>query len=187
MVERCEWGESSPAMMQYHDESWGVPLHDDQALFAKLILDMNQAGLSWATILKKSDNFYRAYEGLVIERVAAFDEEKYQALLTDSGIIRNRLKIRAAIVNAQKVQQIQVEFGSFDQYIWSFTAGQVVQHHIANIADVPASNALSDEISKDMKKRGMKFIGSTTIYAYLQAIGVINDHLQTCFRYRELV
>ncbi|TYC50082.1 DNA-3-methyladenine glycosylase I [Weissella muntiaci] len=186
-MQRCHWSETSDEMRAYHDTFWGTPIHDDQALFAKLILDMNQAGLSWATILKKTANFYEAYANFDIQQVAAFDQEKFLELMNNPGIIRNRLKVQAAIVNAQKVIEIQAEFGSFDSYIWSFTNGKVEQHHIVTEQDIPTRNDLSDRMSKDMKRRGMKFIGTTTIYAYLQAIGVINDHAQACFRYAALL
>ncbi|GBG97241.1 DNA-3-methyladenine glycosylase I [Lactococcus termiticola] len=184
--ERCKWCLSSDKMMQYHDEYWGKPVHDDQELFAKLVLDLNQAGLSWNTILNKMENFYAAFDGFDIEKVARYDEAKYESLMQDAGIIRNKLKIRAAINNAQRVLEIQKAFGSFDAYIWSFVDGKSIQHKISDEAEVPASNELSDRMSKDMKKRGFKFVGTTVIYAYLQAIGVINDHADYCFRNAEL-
>lgn len=172
--------------MAYHDNFWGTPLHDDQELFAKLVLDMNQAGLSWNTILNKMEHFYAAFDDFDIQTVANYDEQKYEELLGNAGIIRNKLKIRAAITNAQIVLDLQKEFGSFDAYIWSFTGGKTEQHHISKESQIPATNELSDRMSKDMKKRGMKFIGSTVIYAYLQAVGVVNDHVRDCFRYGEL-
>ncbi|PCR99493.1 DNA-3-methyladenine glycosidase I [Lactococcus fujiensis JCM 16395] len=174
-------------MMKYHDEFWGTPLHDDQELFAKLVLDMNQAGLSWNTILNKQENFYVAFDQFQLDKVANYGQEKVAELLQNSGIIRNKLKVNAAINNARKVLEIQAEWGSFDAYIWSFTSGKVEQHRIQDESKVPATNELSDRMSKDMKKRGFKFTGSTVIYAYLQAIGVINDHVETCFKYAELV
>ena len=184
---RCSWCLGSEKMMAYHDTYWGTPLHDDQELFAKLVLDMNQAGLSWNTILNKQENFYAAFDDFDIATVAAYDDKKEEALLQDVGIIRNKLKVKAAITNAQKVLEIQKEFGSFDAYIWGFVNGEVQQHHIKEDSEIPASDALSDKISKDMKKRAFKFVGTTIIYAYLQAIGVINDHVEACFRYEELV
>ncbi|CAM3085868.1 DNA-3-methyladenine glycosylase I [Lactococcus hircilactis] len=183
---RCAWCESSPKMEHYHDEFWGTPLHDDQELFAKLVLDMNQAGLSWNTILNKQEHFYEAFDQFDIKKVASYDQKKVDELIQNAGIIRNKLKINAAIQNAKIVCDIIKEFGTFDAYIWSFTDGKVVQHHIKNESEVPASDALSDRMSKAMKKRGFKFVGTTIIYAYLQAIGVINDHVETCFRYSEL-
>ncbi|RZI48275.1 DNA-3-methyladenine glycosylase I [Lactococcus kimchii] len=185
--ERCNWCLSSEKMMAYHDQYWGKPLHGDQELFAKLVLDMNQAGLSWSTILNKQENFYAAFDNFDIKKVAAYDEAKEAELLGNAGIIRNKLKVKAAINNAQKVLEIQKEFGSFDAYIWGFTAGKVLQHKIADESQVPPTNELSDKISKDLKKRGFKFTGSTVIYAYLQAIGVINDHAAYCFRQAELL
>lgn len=183
---RCNWCLSSEKMIHYHDTYWGVPLHDDQELFAKLVLDMNQAGLSWATILNKQENFYVAFNNFEIEKVASYDEAKEAELLQNTGIIRNKLKVKAAINNAQKVLEIQKEFGSFDTYIWSFVEGQVQQYRREDETQVPATNTLSDRMSKDLKKRGFKFTGSTVIYAYLQAIGVINDHIEACFRNEDL-
>ena len=184
--QRCNWCQSSEKMVHYHDNYWGTPLHDDQELFAKLILDMNQAGLSWSTILNKQENFYEAFDQFDIQTVANYDEAKELELRENAGIIRNKLKISAAINNAQKVLEIQKEFGSFANYIWSFTNREVVQHKITDESQVPATNELSEQMSKDMKKRGMKFVGPTVIYAYLQAIGVINDHADYCFRNAEL-
>lgn len=184
---RCNWCLSSDKMIHYHDTFWGTPLHDERELFAKLVLDMNQAGLSWNTILNKQENFYAAFDDFEIEKVAQYDEAKFDELMQNAGIIRNKLKVRAAINNAQKVLEIQQEFGSFETYIWSFTDGKVCQHHITDESEVPATDSLSDRVSKDMKKRGFKFVGSTVVYAYLQAIGVINDHAEYCFRQRELL
>ncbi|MDB7635243.1 DNA-3-methyladenine glycosylase I [Lactococcus garvieae] len=184
---RCKWCLSSEKMIHYHDTYWGNPVHDDQELFAKLVLDMNQAGLSWSTILNKQESFYEAYDQFEIEKVASYSKEKEEALRQDAGIIRNKLKIAAAVNNAQKVLELQKEFGSFDKYIWSFSEGQVLQHQIMDESQVPVTNALAEAMSKDMKKRGMKFVGPTIIYAYLQAIGVINDHADYCFRNKELL
>jgi DNA-3-methyladenine glycosylase I len=183
---RCHWCQSSEKMKGYHDTFWGTPLHDDRELFAKLVLDMNQAGLSWNTILRKQENFYAAFDNFDIEKVAHYTETDFDRLKNDAGIIRNTLKIRAAINNAQRVLEVQQEFGSFDAYIWSFTAGKTEQHKITDESQIPATNALSDSLAKDMKKRGFKFVGSTVIYAYLQAIGVINDHADYCFRNKQL-
>lgn len=186
MMERCEWAGSKENMQVYHDTVWGVPEYDDQMLFRKLILDMNQAGLSWQTILNKIDNFDQAYEGFDIEKIANFDEAKVEELMQDAGIIRNRRKIEAAIINAQQVLEMQASGLSLSDYLWGFVDHQVIDGKIQTMDDVPAKTALSDEIAKDMKKRGFKFVGSTTIYAFLQAVGIVNDHKQDCFRYKEL-
>ncbi|QPS71493.1 DNA-3-methyladenine glycosylase I [Lactococcus garvieae] len=185
--QRCKWCLSSDKMIHYHDTYWGTPVHDDQELFAKLILDMNQAGLSWSTILNKQESFYEAYDHFDIAKVASYSKEKEEKLRENPGIIRNKLKIAAAVNNAQKVLKIQEEFGSFENYIWSFSGGQVLQHQISDESQVPVTNDLAESVSKDMKKRGMKFVGPTIIYAYLQAIGVINDHAEYCFRNKELL
>jgi len=182
-ITRCPWADGDEKMAQYHDEVWGVPVHDDQKLFAKLSLDLMQAGLMWRTILYKQDGFYRAFDGFHIETVAGYDEIKYEELMQDAGIVRNQLKIRAIINNAARIMEIQKEFGSFDAYIWSFTNGNVIKNRWQAIDEIPASTPLSDAISKDMKKRGFKFVGTTIIYAFLQAVGVVNDHLTSCFRY----
>ncbi|MCT0060365.1 DNA-3-methyladenine glycosylase I [Lactococcus lactis subsp. lactis] len=186
-LRRCNWCLSTDKMIHYHDTYWGVPLHNDQELFAKLVLDLNHAGLSWATILNKQENFYEAFDNFEIEKIAVYDENKEQELLQNAGIIRNKLKVKAAIVNAQKVLEIQKEFGSFNKYIWSFTDGKVLQHQVNDESEIPATNELSDKMSKDMKKRGFKFTGSTVIYAFLQAVGVINDHADYCYRQAELM
>lgn len=178
-MKRCFWAENVPAIYQvYHDEEWGRPLHDDTKLFEMLVLEGAQAGLSWLTVLKKRQAYRQAFDGFDVAKVAAYDAQKQAELLQNPGIIRNRLKIAAAVLNAVAVQKIQREFGSFDAYIWHFTEGKTMRF---NVFPLPAKNALSDAISKDMKKRGMKFVGSTIIYSYLQAIGVIDDHEPTCF------
>lgn len=179
-MQRCPWSESNEKMQAYHDEVWGVPEFGDQQLFRKLVLDMNQAGLSWNTILNKMENFDVAYEGFVIETVAAFDEEKVETLMQDSGIIRNRRKIEAAITNAQCVLEIQKEFGSFSDYLWKFVDFQPIENQFSTVVEVPTKSPLSDEISKDLKKRGFKFVGTTIIYAFMEAVGMVNDHLLTC-------
>lgn len=184
--QRCKWCLSSDKMIHYHDTYWGTPVHDDQELFAKLILDMNQAGLSWSTVLNKMETFYEAYDQFDISKVARYGKGKEEELRQNPGIIRNKLKIAAAVNNAQKVLEIQKEFGSFDAYIWSFTGGKVLQHQISDESQVPVTNDVAETMSKDMKKRGMKFVGPTIIYAYLQAVGVINDHAEYCFRNKEL-
>ena len=180
---RCPWADGDEKMAKYHDEIWGKPEHDDQRLFAKLCLDLMQAGLMWRTILYKQENFHEAFDGFHVETVAGYDEVKFEELMQNAGIVRNRLKIRAIINNAARVLEVQREFGSFDAYIWSFTNGEVVKNSWRNIEDVPASTPLSDAISKDLKKRGFRFVGTTIIYAFLQAVGVVNDHLTSCFCY----
>ena len=181
---RCAWAENDEKMIKYHDEVWGVPEHDDQTLFAKLCLDSMQAGLTWRTILYKWENFYKAFDNFHIETVAAYNEAKVQELMQDTGIVRNQLKIRAIINNAKHVLELQKEYGSFDAYIWSFTEGKTIRNHWKSLDEIPASTPLSDAMSKDLKKRGFKFVGTTIIYAYLQAIGVVNDHQTNCFRYQ---
>lgn len=183
---RCKWSGSNENMQVYHDTVWGVPEYDDQRLFRKLVLDMNQAGLSWQTILNKMDNFDQAYEQFELEKVANFDEAKVEALMQDAGIIRNRRKIEAAIVNAKKILEMHAEGLSFSDYLWGFTGHQVVDNQISSADDILAKTELSDRIAKDLKKRGFKFVGSTTIYAFLQAVGIVNDHEMACFRYKEL-
>ena len=187
-MKRCDWAKSgNAAMKDYHDTVWGVPEYRDDYLFRKLILDINQAGLSWQTILNKSEAFDEAYANFVIEKVAAFDDKKVTELMNNAGIIRNRRKIEAAIQNAKCVLAIQQEWGSFANYLWYFVAGKPVVSGFKTAKEVPATTALSDEITKDLKKRGFKFVGSTIIYAFLQATGIVNDHLTTCFRYEEII
>jgi DNA-3-methyladenine glycosylase I len=181
---RCPWAEGDEKMMKYHDEVWGVPVHDDQKLFAKLCLDLMQAGLVWRTILYKQENFEKAFDGFHIETVAGYDEAKYEELMNDAGIVRNKLKICAIINNAARVLEVQKEFGSFDAYLWSFTSGETIKNAWQTLDEIPASTPLSDNISKDLKKRGFRFVGTTIIYAFLQAVGIVNDHLTTCFRYK---
>ena len=181
---RCPWPENDEKMTEYHDRIWGKPEHDDQKLFAKFCLDMMQAGLSWRTILLKQENFEKAFDGFHIETVANYGEAKINELMQDAGIVRNQLKIRAAVNNANRVLEIQKEFGSFDTYLWSFTKGEVVDNRRQSIFEIPASTPLSDTISKDLRKRNFKFVGTTTIYAFLQAVGIVNDHLTSCFCYR---
>ena len=186
MKTRCPWAENDERMAKYHDEIWGVPERDDRRLFAKLCLDLMQAGLSWRTILYKQDNFMKAFDDFDIKTVAGYGEEKYKELMNDAGIVRNQLKIRAIINNAARVLDVQREFGSFSAYLWRFTQEQTVKNHWRTIDEIPASSPLSDAISKDLKKRGFKFVGTTIIYAFLQAVGIVNDHLTSCFRYADL-
>lgn len=183
---RCAWPDNDEKMIKYHDEVWGVPVHDDRMLFAKLSLDLMQAGLSWRTILHKWDGFMGAFDNFDIDAVAKYDEAKYESLMQDAGIVRNQLKIRAIINNANRMKEVQAEFGSFSKYIWNFIDGKVVQNKIKSMDEISAKTPLSDAISKDLLKRGFKFVGSTIIYAWMQAIGMVNDHMVHCFRYKEL-
>ena len=183
---RCIWPADDPLMIQYHDEEWGVPVHDDRKLFEFLILDAFQAGLSWRTVLYKRDAFRKAFANFDARKVAKFDEERLAVLMEDTGIIRNDLKVKAAVTNAQAFLSIQKEFGSFDAYIWQFTGGRTLQNKCRSSSDIKATSAESDAMSKDLKKRGFKFVGSTICYAFMQAAGMVNDHLSTCFRYKPL-
>ncbi len=182
---RC-WGEEDVLLARYHDREWGAPLHDDRKLFEFLILEGMQAGLSWMTILRKRENFRRAFAGFDPEKVALFGQEDIERLLSDAGIIRNRLKITAAVNNARTYLEVQKEWGSFDRYIWNFVGGRPLRNRFRKLTDLPARTALSDTISLDLKKRGFKFVGSTIVYAHMQATGMVNDHLTTCFRYAEV-
>lgn len=186
-MNRCQWVKNDRLEIAYHDTEWGVPLHDDQKLFEFLILEGAQAGLSWTTILKKRDSYRQAFDGFEPARVARYNESKKQELLYNSGIIRNRLKIEAAILNAQKFLAIQEEFGSFDTYIWQFVNGDPIQNHWSSLTQIPTQTHMSDAMSKDLKKRGFKFVGSTICYAFMQAVGMVNDHTVDCFRHRELL
>ena len=183
---RCTWCGNDPLYMAYHDEEWGVPVYDDETLFEFLILETFQAGLSWITILRKRENFRKAFDHFDYKKIAQYGEDKYNSLLVDTGIIRNKLKIKATITNAQMFMKVQEEFGSFSDYIWKFTNGIPIQNTFKNRDEVPATTELSDALSKDLKKRGFKFIGSTTVYAHMQATGMVNDHTVDCFRYDEL-
>jgi DNA-3-methyladenine glycosylase I len=183
---RCPWCGDDPLYVKYHDEEWGVPVHDEKKHFEFLVLESAQAGLSWKTVLVKRPNYFKAFDRFDPHKIAKYDSDKISALLINEGIIRNRLKIMAAINNAQKFIEIQQEFGSFDNYIWGFVNNKPVINTISKISEMPASNPLSDKISKDLKKRGFKFVGSTIIYAHLQATGIVNDHLTGCFRYSEI-
>lgn len=184
---RCAWAYAgSDLYEEYHDNDWGVPVHDDRLLFEMLILEGAQAGLSWSTILNKRASYKKAFDNFDAKKVAAYDDGKIQELLGNEGIVRNRLKIASAIRNAKVFLEIQQEFGSFDTYIWGFVDGKPIQNHRKKMSDIPALTDLSDAISKDLKKRGMNFIGSTIIYAYMQSIGMVNDHEVGCFRYAEV-
>jgi DNA-3-methyladenine glycosylase I len=186
-LKRCTWCENLyEEYIKYHDEEWGVPVHDDKKHFEFLILEGAQAGLSWSTILKRREGYRKAFAGYDPEVVAQYDDKKYEELLQDVSIIRNRLKIKSAINNAKRFLEVQKEFGSFDTYIWKFSNGKPVVNTWGKMSDIPAKTELSDQISKDLKKRGFNFVGSTIIYAHLQATGIVNDHEVSCFRYKEL-
>ncbi len=182
-LSRCDWAIGHSIMTDYHDLEWGVPLHDDTRLFENFVLDGFQAGLSWLTILKKRKAFQAAFDHFEIHTVANYDEHKVKQLLEDSGIIRNRQKILAAIKNAQKVIEVQEEFGSFDKYIWSFTKGKRIRNSWQSMAQIPSTSPVSDKMSHDMKRRGFAFAGSTICYAFMQAVGIVNDHIISCFCY----
>jgi DNA-3-methyladenine glycosylase I len=184
--QRCAWAGEDALYRQYHDTEWGVPLHDDRALFELLILEGAQAGLSWITILRKRENYRAAFDGFDAARIAAYGANKIESLLQDAGIVRNRLKVAAAVINAQKFLDVQDEFGSFDSFIWRFVDGQPKQNKWRSPAEIPASTPESDAMSKELKRRGFKFVGSTICYAHMQATGMVNDHTTNCFRHKEL-
>ncbi|MHB1987413.1 MAG: DNA-3-methyladenine glycosylase I [Acidimicrobiales bacterium] len=177
---RCSWADSSPAMARYHDHEWGVPSRDERHLFEMLVLEGAQAGLSWSTILAKRENYRRAFEGFDPERVARYDEARVLRLLGDAGIVRNRLKVRATVTNAQAFLRVQDQLGAFGIYLWSWADDHPIQNRPLLASAVPASSELSDQIAKDLRHRGFTFVGTTIVYAYLQAVGVVNDHLATC-------
>ncbi len=179
---RCAWCEKDDLYRNYHDYEWGIPVYDDDKLFEFLVLETFQAGLSWYTILKKRDNFRNAFDQFDYKKVAQYNEDKVAELMQDAGIIRNGLKIRATISNAIAFLQVQKEFGTFSQYIWKFTGGKPIENYVKKMSDVPATTPLSDEISKDLKKRGFKFVGSTVVYAHMQATGMVNDHVEDCWK-----
>lgn len=183
---RCPWCLKDSLYIKYHDEEWGVPVHDDQKLFEFLVLESFQAGLSWLTVLKKRENFRKAFANFDVKKVSKFDKEKIEKLMQDAGIIRNRMKIEAAINNAKKFLDIQKEFGSFDKYVWSFVNGKPIINKRKSLAELPAKTEISDKMSDDMGKRGFKFRGSTICYAFMQAVGMVNDHLVDCWRYKSL-
>ncbi len=183
MKNRCFWVTDSKLYQDYHDNEWGEPVFDDKTLFEFLVLETFQAGLSWITILNKRENFRKAFDNFNYQKIAKYSESKYQSLLQDSGIIRNKLKVRSAITNAQLFIEVQKEFGSFSKFIWNYVDGKPIVNKFHKKEDVPATTPLSDTISKDLKKRGFKFVGSTVIYAYMQAVGIVNDHTTSCFKY----
>jgi DNA-3-methyladenine glycosylase I len=184
-IQRCSWALGSELEQHYHDTEWGIPLHDDNILFEMLTLEGAQAGLSWSTILKKRENYRRLFDGFAVEKIANYDKHKIESLLTNPGIIRNRLKVESTVTNARALIEIQNEFGSFDAFIWQFTDGKPIVNHWRRVDDVPSSTALSDELSKQLKKRGFRFVGTTICYAYMQATGMVNDHIVDCFRYQQ--
>ena len=184
-MHRCPWCGNDELYIKYHDEEWGVPVHDEKKHFEFLVLESAQAGLNWLTILKKRENYRKAYDGFDANKVAQYDEKKISELLQNEGIIRNRKKIEASINNAKEFLTIQQEFGSFDKYIWGFVNNQPLINHWEDLSQVPATSELSDTVSAALKKRGFKFLGTTTVYAHLQATGIINDHLTSCFRYNK--
>lgn len=186
MVSRCDWGNYNELMKQYHDTEWGVPNHNDGSLFEFLILEGVQAGLSWNTILQKRDNYRNALNNFDHTKISQYNEEKIEDLMNNSGIIRNRLKINAAITNAKAFLKIQKEFGSFDKYIWQFVDYNPIIHKFKALVELPSASKESERMSKDLKKRGFKFIGPTICYAFMQAVGMVNDHIIDCFRYNEI-
>jgi len=182
--QRCQWCVNGGQIyLDYHDTEWGVPVHDDRHFFEHIILEGAQAGLSWITILKRRENYRKAFDNFDVKKVAKYDEKKIEELVLDAGIIRNRLKIKSAVKNAKVFIEIQKEFGSFDKYFWSFTDGKIIDNQIKTMRDIHASSELSDLISKDLKKRGMSFMGSTIVYAMMQSVGMVNDHEISCFRH----
>jgi DNA-3-methyladenine glycosylase I len=184
---RCEWAEGDDELLrEYHDTEWGVPVHDDRLLYEKLVLDGAQAGLSWSTILRKRPGYLRAFDGLRPEKVARYGERQVARLLRDPGIVRNRAKVRSAIANARAFLAVQGEHGSFDRYLWAFVDGEPRRNHWRRRADIPAESPLSRALSRDLKTRGFSFVGPTIVYAFMQAVGMVNDHLVGCFRYREV-
>jgi len=183
---RCAWCGNDPLYMEYHDTEWGVPVYDDEKLFEFLTLETFQAGLSWITILRKRENFRKAFDNFNYKEIANYNEAKFDELILNAGIIRNKLKIRATISNAAAFMEVQKEFGSFSNYIWKFTNQKPIKNKWQDLNGVPATTELSDIVSKDLKKRGFKFVGSTVIYAHMQATGMINDHVKDCFRYHEV-
>jgi DNA-3-methyladenine glycosylase I len=185
-ITRCDWAGTDPLYVSYHDTEWGVPVHDDQRIFEFLILEGMQAGLSWITILRKRENFRKAFDNFDLEKVARYDEDKIQSLLADVGIIRNQGKIRAAVGNARAFLETQKEFGTFDQYVWQFVGGSQIKNAWRSMREIPARTSEAEALSKDLIKRGFKFVGPTIVYAHMQAAGMVNDHIVGCFRYNEV-
>jgi len=186
MVNRCLWAGSDPLYLDYHDREWGVPVHDDRLLFEFLVLEGAQAGLSWITILRKRQSYRQAFDEFDPQKIARYDEQKVAGLLADPGIVRNRRKVEATVSNARAFLAVQEEFGSFDAYIWQFVGGRPIQNAWKTLGEIPAQSGESEELSKDLIRRGFKFVGPTICYAHMQATGMVNDHLVDCFRYSEL-
>jgi DNA-3-methyladenine glycosylase I len=186
MQKRCEWAGSDPLYIEYHDNEWGVPVHDDRKIFEMLVLEGAQAGLSWLTVLRKRENYRKAFDNFDPRKVAQYDSKKLQELLANEGIIRNNLKIHSAIQNARAFLEVQKEFGSFDAYIWQFVGGRPIRNSWKSLSELPAQTAESEAMSKDLKRRGFGFVGPTICYAHMQATGMVNDHVVTCFRYKEV-
>lgn len=185
-LKRCPWCGSDPVYIKYHDTVWGVPEHNDKKLFEKLLLDGAQAGLSWITILKKQQNYRKAFDNFNASKIAKYDQKKIDELMNNPGIVRNKLKINAFITNAKAYLETRREFGSFDNYIWRFSDYKVIDNKLKSLKEAPTKSDISDELSRDLKKRGFKFVGSTIVYAFMQAIGMVNDHLIDCFRHEEV-
>jgi DNA-3-methyladenine glycosylase I len=185
-MKRCDWTQNDELMNCYHDEEWGIPVHDDLKWFEFIVLDAFQAGLSWKTILHKREEFRRAFDQFDYKKISGYDSIKVESLMGNKGIVRNRLKIIGTIKNANAFMSIQKEFGSFDRYIWSFTEGKTIVNKFASLKEIPTKTSLSDEISKDLKKRGFTFVGSTIVYSFLQAAGIVNDHLISCYRHNQV-
>ena len=186
MITRCTWSTRDPLYIKYHDKEWGTPLHNDRKLFEFLILEGAQAGLNWLMVLKKRENYRKAFDNFDPSKVAKYNQRKINSLLNNEGIIRNKIKIKSAVQNAKAFLKVRDEFGSFDKYIWQFTDGKTIQNSWDNIKKIPATSKISDLMSKDLKKRGFNFVGSTICYAFMQATGMVNDHTKDCFRYKEL-
>jgi DNA-3-methyladenine glycosylase I len=186
MQKRCEWASSNALYIEYHDNEWGVPVHDDRKIFAMLVLEGTQAGLNWLTVLRKRENYREAFDNFDPRKVAKYDKKKFQKLLANDGIIRNKLKINSAIQNARAFLEVQKEFGSFDGYIWQFVGGRPIRNSWKSLSELPAQTAESEAISKDLKRRGFSFVGPTICYVHMQATGMVNDHVVTCFRYKEV-
>ena len=185
-MKRCEWPGADEKMLKYHDEEWGNPLHDDSIHFEYIVLDTFQSGLSWALMIKKRENFRKAFDGFDPKKISKYKESKILNLLQDEGIIRNKLKVRATVTNAQAFLDVQEEFGSFDKYIWGFVNGKTITNKWKKMSELPAVTSEAEAMSKDMKKRGFKFVGPTVCYAYMQGAGLVNDHTTDCFRYEEV-
>jgi DNA-3-methyladenine glycosylase I len=186
MIERCGWSISDPLMIDYHDTEWGVPVHDDRTHFEMIVLDGAQAGLSWQTVLKKREAYRKAFDNFDVRKVSRYNDKKIRELLENPGIIRNRLKINSAVMNAKAFLEVTKEFGSFDKYIWQFVGYRTIHNSWSSLKQLPAKTSISDAMSKDLKKRGFNFVGSTICYAYMQAAGMVNDHTIKCFRHKEL-